>query len=350
MTRSATSAQATPPQRRELLDIKPSSALIHVELAQFYSADNAAGPIDDDIDDESGLLVSHAGARLERKSPFRVVHGVKDVTIAPTATGRCTSSTGSAAGRRRHSRSATVRACFASSPPDVVALLARQHGVATTPSSTRPGSPNVAALSRSSVVCCCVRIGACTSTVQCGERRLTSRATPCACWPCSSSRRTPSASAQRPQWSSSCRCGVRRIDPTWCAPARVGRLAGAVVRRTQMPPEDVVDVEGLFVTSIPVTCAAVAATSTLPDALITLDAALRRGYPDQRTAGRGRPTPLREPATAGGAGDPLGRPLVGVVAGVAVAGAGDRVGPARTAVQRHPHRRGSRGTCGRSLG
>lgn len=58
-----------------------------------------------------------------------------------------------------------------------------------------------------------------------------------------------------------------------------GRLAGADVRRTHVPPEDVVDIEGLAVTSIPVTCAAVAATSPLPDALITLDAALRRGIP-----------------------------------------------------------------------
>ena len=56
-----------------------------------------------------------------------------------------------------------------------------------------------------------------------------------------------------------------------------GRLAGAVVRRSGLRAEPAVEIEGLWVTSIPVTCVDIAGTAALPDALITLDAALRRG-------------------------------------------------------------------------
>jgi hypothetical protein len=62
------------------------------------------------------------------------------------------------------------------------------------------------------------------------------------------------------------------------APHR-GRLAGATVRRGVAPylDADVVRVEGLLVTSLAVTCADVAGSTELADALITVDAALRRG-------------------------------------------------------------------------
>lgn len=56
-----------------------------------------------------------------------------------------------------------------------------------------------------------------------------------------------------------------------------GRLQGAHVQRTAAPPGDIATVEGLVVTTIPLTCAAIAAVDDLAGALITLDAVLRRG-------------------------------------------------------------------------
>jgi very-short-patch-repair endonuclease len=58
---------------------------------------------------------------------------------------------------------------------------------------------------------------------------------------------------------------------------RAGRLSGVRVQRAPVPERDRATVDGLVVTTIPVTCAAIAAGEDLPNALITLDAALRRG-------------------------------------------------------------------------
>lgn len=71
-----------------------------------------------------------------------------------------------------------------------------------------------------------------------------------------------------------------RAIPNRVAVARdgsAGRLVCAKVRRAPVAAVDTAMVDGLLVTTLPVTCAAIAATRPLADALITLDAALRRG-------------------------------------------------------------------------
>ncbi len=71
-----------------------------------------------------------------------------------------------------------------------------------------------------------------------------------------------------------------RAIPNLVAMARdasAGRLVGATVRRAPVAAVDTATVDDLLVTTIPVTCAAIAATHPLADALITLDAVLRRG-------------------------------------------------------------------------
>ena len=87
---------------------------------------------------------------------------------------------------------------------------------------------------------------------------------------------------------------VRRSPdrPEVARPRHLGRLAGAVVRRLDVPPTDAIDVEGLLVTSMPTTGASIAGTSALPDSFITLDAALARGVSlaDLRSAAQTLPT------------------------------------------------------------
>jgi hypothetical protein len=56
-----------------------------------------------------------------------------------------------------------------------------------------------------------------------------------------------------------------------------GRLMGANVHRVAVPPGDFATVDGLVATTIPTTCAAIASGNDLAGALVTLDAALRRG-------------------------------------------------------------------------
>ncbi|HEX5018463.1 MAG TPA: type IV toxin-antitoxin system AbiEi family antitoxin domain-containing protein [Actinomycetes bacterium] len=58
---------------------------------------------------------------------------------------------------------------------------------------------------------------------------------------------------------------------------QAGRLVGAHVHRAAVPSADVTSVDGLTVTTTAVTCAAIASGHDFAGALITVDAALRRG-------------------------------------------------------------------------
>lgn len=102
-----------------------------------------------------------------------------------------------------------------------------------------------------------------------------------------------------------------RAIPSRVAVARdasAGRLLDAEVRRAPVAVADTARVDDLLVTTLPVTCAAIAASHTLADALITLDAALRRGVRADEVVAAIEGFAVRHTPRAGTASDRAGRP------------------------------------------
>lgn len=179
-------------------------------------------------------------------------------------------------------------------PPSVLAQLNAQHGVATSSQLRSVGlsEQRLRTALRSGVLVrvhhAAYALGSTWADAETGARhRMRLRLVQLA---------APDASAWGPTASIAWDLLVRRVPElpiVWRMPAK-GVVAGATVRRCSYGPPVVRHRSGLLVPSMSAAVVEVAAASSFCDALITVDAALRRGVPlsDLRDLANARPVHL----------------------------------------------------------